>query len=140
MGTQQLLLIVLGVIVVGTAVAIGIFVFGSNADQATKDALTQGCLRIASNAQGYYMKPLLFGGGNNSFTDIEITDCGMQETAPGSGIHRNLEGEYHLENAGGTNLDIIGTSINDATKVVTVTLDMTKSTEAEKLSINYAGW
>ena len=40
MGSQQLLLIVLGVIIVGIAVIVGISIFGSNADQANKDAVT----------------------------------------------------------------------------------------------------
>ena len=70
MGTQQLLLIVLGVIIVGIAVVVGINIFGTNAEQANKDALTQDCLRLASAAQGYYRKPTMLGGGNNDFTGI----------------------------------------------------------------------
>ena len=80
MGTQQLLLIVLGVIIVGIAVVVGINIFGSNAEQANKDAITQDCLRITAAAQGYYRKPAMLGGGDNSFDNIEITDCGMSES------------------------------------------------------------
>lgn len=136
MGTQQLLLIVLGVIIVGIAVVVGINIFGSNAEQANKDALTQDCLRIASAAQGYFRKPTMLGGGNNEFDDIEITDCGMSDNGDGKG--ENVNGLYEITTASGTDFEITGTSANDATKTVTVTIDMTGTTDEERVTVAYS--
>ena len=139
MGTQQLLLIVLGVIVVGTAVAIGIGVFAKNSDQATKDTLTHGCLRMAATAQGYFLQPQMLGGGGRSFVGINLRDCGLDEDTPGAGIRTTLEGIYSVTGATATDVQFIGTHRNDPTKIVTVNLDMSKPTETERVSVSYEG-
>ncbi|MCB2204180.1 hypothetical protein KQI65_05475 [bacterium] len=138
MGTQQLLLVVLGVIVVGIAVSIAIFIFGSNAEQANKDALTQDCLHLASVAQGYYKKPRMLGGGNNSFTGLQISDCGMEDFGTGSG--QNLNGTFTIQKADGMSLTIQAVSISNNTQTVTLTLDMTVMEGEERIEILYAGW
>jgi len=138
MGTQQLLLIVLGVIIVGIAVVVGINIFGSNAEQANKDALTQDCLRVASAAQGFFRKPAMLGGGDNAFDGIEITDCGMSDN--GSGDGENVNGTYAITTAAGNDFVVTGASANDATKTVAVTVDMTGATDEERVSVDYVGW
>jgi hypothetical protein len=114
MGTQQLLLIVLGVIVVGIAVVVGITIFGSNAEQANKDAVTQDCLRIAAAAQGYYNKPSMLGGGNHTYTGIDLTDCGMS-----SGTNAN--GTYTITSSAASTAVIVGTSAVVSGGTVTIT-------------------
>jgi len=138
MGTQQLLLIVLGVIIVGIAVVVGINIFGSNAEQANKDALTQDCLRIASAAQGFFRKPTMLGGGDNAFDGIEITDCGMSDN--GSGLGENVNGTYTITTAAGNDFVITGASANDAAKTVAVTVDMTGATDEDRVAVDYVGW
>jgi hypothetical protein len=138
MGTQQLLLIVLGVIIVGIAVVVGINIFGTNAEQANKDAITQDCLRLAAAAQGFYRKPSMLGGGNNSFAEIEIEDCGMADDGTGNGS--NVNGSYALSGASATGLTITGTSATDATKSVVLVLDMTQSTDDKRVTITPSGW
>ena len=60
MGTQQLLLIVVGVIIVGIAITVGtIPAFQAGMENANKDALTQDCLKMAAAAQA--AKPLKVG-------------------------------------------------------------------------------
>jgi hypothetical protein len=137
MGTQQLLLIVLGVIIVGIAVVVGINIFGSNAEQANKDAITQDCLRITAAAQGYYRKPAMLGGGDNSFTDIQITDCGMSEGASTTS-GENVNATYVITGA----LDafsVIGTSLSEDGKAVTVACNMALA-EDLRISVDYAAW
>ncbi len=68
MGQQQLLLIILGVIIVGIAVAVGITMFQDNAISANKDAVTNDLVQLAAKAQQYYRKPVALGGGGNTFT------------------------------------------------------------------------
>lgn len=70
MGQQQLLLIILGVIIVGIAVAVGITMFQDNALSASRDAMTADLVNLASKAQQYYRKPASLGGGGNSFAGI----------------------------------------------------------------------
>ncbi|MBN1448381.1 MAG: hypothetical protein JXA28_10665 [Bacteroidetes bacterium] len=138
MGTQQLLLIVLGVIIVGIAVVVGINIFGTNAEQANKDAITQDCLRIAAAAQGYFRKPTMLGGGNNDFTGITIEDCGMSANAAGDG--ENVNGTYVITTAAGTDFVVTGTSATDATKTVAVTVDMLATTDDDRVGVTYTGW
>lgn len=138
MGTQQLLLIVLGVIIVGIAVVVGINIFGTNAEQANKDALTQDCLRIASAAQGFYRKPTMLGGGNNAFDGITIEDCGMSDNGnPLSGA--NVNGTYTVTGAT-TNFSVTGVSATDNAKSVTVNVDMTQLTDDTRVAVVYTGW
>lgn len=67
MGQQQLLLIILGVIIVGIAVAVGITMFQDNAVSANKDAVTNDLVNLAAKAQQHFRKPVALGGGGNSF-------------------------------------------------------------------------
>jgi hypothetical protein len=138
MGTQQLLLVVLGVIVVGAAVAMGIFIFGSNAEQASKDALTADCLHLVSVAQGYFRKPVMLGGGNNAFDDISIADCGMQDAGKGEG--QNLNGVFSIMRAEKHILTLRAVSATNVTQTVTLTLDMSETEADERIEILYDGW
>jgi hypothetical protein len=137
MGTLQLLLIVVGLIAVGIAVSVGIGVFGSNADSTTKDALVQDCIRIAAQAQSFYRKPSMLGGGNHSFDNITIVDCGMEDMGDGGG--ENINGAYYIEGSG-TDFAVMGTSVADGSKIVTVYLDMTQTDPELRMTVEYDGW
>ena len=67
MGQKQLILIVLGIIIVGIAVAVGINYFHNKAVQFNRDAIIKDLHNLASDAQSYYKKPKLQGGGGNNF-------------------------------------------------------------------------
>jgi len=67
MGQQQLLLIILGTLVVGIAVAGGIILFRGGAVNAARDAVSLDVEELAGRAQVYYRKPRVMGGGNRSF-------------------------------------------------------------------------
>lgn len=72
MGQQQLILIVLGVIIVGTAVAVGINYFHNKAVQFNRDAVIKDLHTLASDGQAYFKKPHEQGGGNNSFIGYKL--------------------------------------------------------------------
>jgi hypothetical protein len=72
MGQQQLLLIVLGVIVVGIAVAVGMDQFSSSSVEANRDAIISDLNFISAFARAHYKKPVELGGGGNSFANFEI--------------------------------------------------------------------
>jgi len=72
MGTQQLLLLVVALIIVGAAIVIGIKLFGANAVLANRDSISAELNTLASVAMQYYKKPQEYGGGSNSFTNWQI--------------------------------------------------------------------
>lgn len=72
MGQQQLLLIVLGVIVVGIAIAVGISLFNSNAINSNRDAVVSDLNNLGALAISHYKKPVSMGGGSQTFTGWTI--------------------------------------------------------------------
>jgi Tfp pilus assembly protein PilE len=97
MGQQQLLLIILGVIVVGIAVAVGITMFADSATNANRDALTNDLVNLASRAQQFYRRPTSLGGGGNAFTGLTADAAGLAKlTNKGT----NGNGTYAITTAG----------------------------------------
>ena len=72
MGQQQLLLIVLGVIIVGIAVAVGINMFQSSAVDANRNAIISDLAHLSSKAQQHYKKPTTLGGGSQDFNGFGL--------------------------------------------------------------------
>ena len=66
MGTQQILMIVLSVIVVGAAVAVGIQMFDTQATNQTRNAMTNDIANMAVQAQGWFRTPTMMGGGGQT--------------------------------------------------------------------------
>ncbi len=100
MGQQQLLLIILGVIIVGIAVAVGITMFQDNAVDQNRSAVIADLTTLASKAQQYRAKPVSLGGGGNSFvglTDIGVLGIGLLAT---TGFADNPNGTYSIKTAG----------------------------------------
>ena len=64
MGQQQLLLIILGVIIVGIAIAVGISMFSSSSVQSNKDAIINDLNNLAANAFQFRIRPITMGGGS----------------------------------------------------------------------------
>ncbi|MFA7213746.1 MAG: hypothetical protein WC111_07640, partial [Candidatus Cloacimonadaceae bacterium] len=62
MGTQQILLIVLSVIIVGAAIAVGIQMFNNQAYSANKSALAADAQSFATQIVQYYKTPESQGG------------------------------------------------------------------------------
>jgi hypothetical protein len=99
MGQQQLLLIILGVIVVGIAVAVGITMFKDNAVSANRDAVTNDLVNLAARAQQYYRRPTALGGGQGAFTGLTADATGLKKlTSMPNGTNAN--GTYTISTAG----------------------------------------
>ncbi len=97
MGQQQLLLIILGVIVVGIAVAVGITMFSDNAVSANKDAVVNDLVNLASRAQQYYRRPQALGGGGGSFVGLTADAAGLAKLTSKAS---NSNGTYNISAAG----------------------------------------
>lgn len=118
MGQQQLLLIILGVIVVGIAVAVGITMFQDGAGSANRDAVVSDLMNLASRAQQYYRRPSSTGGGGNTFNGLTMAELTAKPT--------NSNGVYTLATGGSaTSVVINGTGVekgNDATSGISMSV------------------
>ena len=120
MGQQQLLLIILGVIVVGIAVAVGITMFTDNAVNANRDAVTNDLVNLAARAQQFYRRPTALGGGGNSFVGLTADAAGLTKLTNRSS---NANGSYSITTAGsstGVVVQGVGTEHSDGTNFVTM--------------------
>lgn len=72
MGTQQILLIVLSVIIVGIAVAVGISMFNSQAVNANRQAIVADMNNFGAQAMAYYRSPTSHGGGAGTWNVDEV--------------------------------------------------------------------
>ena len=128
MGQQQLLLIILGVIIVGIAVAVGITMFQDNAVNANRDAITNDLVSLATKAQQYFRKPAALGGGGNSFTALTADATGLALLAS-TQFTNNDNGTYTISTAG-TATQVIFTGVgktllSDGTTYPTYTCTVT---------------
>jgi hypothetical protein len=104
------MLIILSVIVVGIAVAVGIAMFSDSSIDSNRDGLTNDLTALASRAHQYYRRPLYFNGGGNSFAGLTADAAGLSKL---TNKPKNDNGTYSIVTAGsgtGTNatVEILG--------------------------------
>lgn len=126
MGQQQLLLIILGVIIVGIAIAVGISQFGAHSTQANKDGVTSSLVNILANAYQYKIRPTTMGGGGGSYANYTIP----------SKMTRDDNGTYALGGVASNLITVLGTSSINTVWVATFTADDT----GKSALVNYGGW
>ena len=78
-----MLLVILGIIVVGVAIALSITLFRSNAIDRKREILVNESYNIGSIAISYYKKPKMMGGGGKTFTGWQVPPA-LQSTVNGS--------------------------------------------------------
>lgn len=93
MGQQQILLIVLSVILVGIAIAVGITMFTSYAVTSNQEAMILDMITISTMAYQHRLKPTTMGGGSGTFEGFDIPS-GMKD-------NENAEYEISVETLGG---------------------------------------
>ena len=72
MGQQQLLLIILGVIIVGIAIAVGLSLFSAQSVQSNRDAIINDLNNLAAQAYQFRIRPTSMGGGQGDYTTFAI--------------------------------------------------------------------
>ena len=125
MGQQQLLLIILGVIIVGIAIAVGISQFSAHSTQANKDGVTSSLVNISANAYQYKIRPTTMGGGGNAYTGYVIP----------SKMVNDANGTYALGTIATNSCQVVGTSTVNTAWSATCTSD-----DTGKTTITYSGW
>jgi hypothetical protein len=72
MGQQQLLLIILGVIIVGIAIAVGLSLFSAQSVQSNRDAIINDLNNLAAQAYQFRIRPTSMGGGQGDYSCFTI--------------------------------------------------------------------
>ena len=76
MGTQQILLIVLSVIIVGIAVAVGITMFNTQSVNANRNACIADMNNFSASALAFYKTPTSHGGAGSDVSNVTIDKVG----------------------------------------------------------------
>lgn len=84
MGSQQLLLIILGVVVMGVMILVGIGLFMDHASATNRDAVSNDLVHASSVAQAFQRRPVILGGGGGSFVGFDLRTA----------ISTNMNGTY----------------------------------------------
>lgn len=111
MGQQQLLLIILGVIIVGIAIAVGLTMFTAQSVGSNRDAIISDMTNLAANAYQYRISPATMGGGNGAYTGYVIPPS----------LASNENGAYSLVSATTSSVTFTGISAQYTSDSVTGT-------------------
>jgi len=129
MGTQQILLIVLSVIIVGVAVAVGIQMFNTQAMNSNRQAVIGDLQTYGAQIMQYHRTPSSQGGGGNELVAVYDvpTICaflGWPAAAALLGVVSTDTGTFTMTSVAGT-VTIVGVGTetgNDGSAGVTATL------------------
>jgi hypothetical protein len=115
MGQQQLLLIILGVIIVGIAIAVGLSLFSAQSVQSNRDAIINDLNNLAAQAYQFRIRPSSMGGGQGDYATFSIPNK----------MQTNENGTYVITTAGSTSAGIVitATSAQNASNTIKVTID-----------------
>lgn len=113
MGQQQLLLVIIGVIIVGFAIAVGISFFGAQKVTANRDALVNDLHHLSMVAYQYRISLRSMGGGEGDYSGFTIP-LPMQQ---------NANGTYSVTDAQKGSLTLRAVSADDSLNTATVTVD-----------------
>lgn len=113
MGQQQLLLIILGVIIVGIAIAVGLSLFSAQSIQSNKDAIINDLNNIAAQAYQYRIRPASMAGGNGSYTGFKIP----------TRMASNANAIYTCDPSSGSAVTFTATSANNTANMVYAAID-----------------
>lgn len=128
MAQQQILLIILGTIIIGVALAIGITLFTDNSAAANRDSVTSDLAALGSRAQMYYRRPRLMGGGGSSFVGLTLSHL---TTKPS-----NAYGTYSVTSVFRDHVILDGVGIERGTDGNPISVTMTVFSESSHVVAN----
>lgn len=118
MGQQELLITILVTIIIGIAMVIAVDTMQNAQTESNESAVRQDILQVVNDAQVYYKKPVMLGGGGQSFDSISKDDIlSINPT--------NENGSYDISGSGNS-VTITGTGSDEGvslTATATVTSD-----------------
>jgi hypothetical protein len=113
MGQQQLLLVILGVIIVGIAIAIGISLFGAQSISSNRDAMINDLNHLGSFAYQFRVRLRSMGGGQGDYSTFAIPPK----------MALNEDGTYTVSSAQVSSVTLLAVSANNPSNTIQVTLD-----------------
>ena len=133
MGQQQLLLIILGVIIVGIAIAVGLQLFQSGSIGANQDAMVNDMMNIAAHAEQFRIRPESMGGGGGSLENYVLPER----------LATTGNGTYTVSSTGvgaDATIEITGNSVPYAGDAgVELTYDPSQDTDALRYDWTFTG-
>jgi hypothetical protein len=133
MGTQQLLLIVLGVIIVGIAIAVGIAIFNNQSYNSNQQAVAQQANTYATQVIQWWKTPVTQGGaGQDTLSGTSKADITTWLGFPASGAASTDNGKYIVSSAADGTTSVVLKSCGTEKRggvyaLVTTTIDLTAS-------------
>lgn len=122
MGQQQLLLVILVTIIVGVGTVVAIDTMQNARKDSNKASVRQDILSVLNDAQVYYQKPSMMGGGGQSFDNISKSDIISIDPT-------NENGSYNISGSGNS-VTVEGTG----TAEVSLTAEATMTTNGMEIS------
>lgn len=113
MGQQQLLFVILGIIVIGIAIAAGISMFESQNVLTNRDSIISDLNELAANAYQFRGKLRTMGGGQGDYSTYTIPS--MMAT--------NANATYSVQSASVNSLSMLAVSAENPSNAVFVTID-----------------
>jgi hypothetical protein len=113
MGQQQLLFVILGIIVIGIAIAAGISMFESQNVLTNRDSIISDLNELAANAYQFRGKLRTMGGGQGDYSTYIIQS--MMAT--------NVNATYSVQSASVNSLSMLAVSVQNPSNTVFVTID-----------------
>lgn len=151
MGIQQLLMVVLSVIIVGIAIAVGIFLFNHFSYRANIQAILAELQNFAALSKAYWGAPESTGGASRKTDNCDISVMasylGFNEDFGSKTIqitykYTSPNGEYHLDSTwdGVIEISVLGTSSwNGKHPYISYQYDMTTDTPKVEIE-SRKGW
>ena len=112
MGTQQVLLIVLSVVIVGIAISVGIFMFANQAETANRQALMIDLTSFGASSMAFWRMPVGMGGGGSATFGADLAEVrarlGGSLGFAHNGTYTNENGIYTLDRTSASVITITG--------------------------------
>jgi hypothetical protein len=132
MGTQQILLIILGVIIVGVAIAVSFTMFGNQAYNSNKQAISSELTGYASVLFQYWKTPVSMGGAGAKIAVVTIPKAakylGFSDLEPYNVTTEN--GEFRVFSLEGTVITLkgLGKEVKGGLKpLISMSVDLSNS-------------
>lgn len=113
MGQQQLLLVLLGIILVGIAIAVGISVFEAQSVRSNLDGMINDFNHIAASAYQFRGRPVAMNGGQGDYTNFVIP----------TNLSSSSNATYVILSQSTNEIVFHGTSAQDPSNTIEVRID-----------------
>ncbi len=140
MGTQQILMIVLSVIIVGVAIGVGINMFSSQAFSSNRQALAVELTNYATLVMQYWKTPASMGGAGQIIGNVTVAKVagyiGFNPSSPYQVTSDN--GEFRVISVSGNVVTLkgVGTELKGSNKpICTTTIDVTTNAISATTSV-----